>query len=168
MFSIITQRVNDFMTGWHFLTNLLVLFYCTTTFTVMACLLKILLFVFMAISLCSSFEFESDCNTSVDRGERHEELPWEKGVRFHWDQRSYSHLNSFSISFCYISSFCCLYRFFPSAVWFQYTRNINIYEHDNFNVKCVRRFHNEELHSLYRSPNIVRVINLEDWDGPGI
>ena len=28
-----------------------------------------------------------------------------------------------------------------------------------------RRFHNEELHSLYRSPNIV---NLEDWDGQGM
>ena len=25
-----------------------------------------------------------------------------------------------------------------------------------------RKLHNEELHSLYRSPNIVRVINLED------
>jgi hypothetical protein len=25
-----------------------------------------------------------------------------------------------------------------------------------------RRLHNEELHSLYRSPNTVRVINLED------
>ena len=25
-----------------------------------------------------------------------------------------------------------------------------------------RRLHNEELHSFYRSPNIFRVINLED------
>ena len=28
-----------------------------------------------------------------------------------------------------------------------------------------RSFHNEELHSLYCSPNIIRVINLGDRDG---
>ena len=28
-----------------------------------------------------------------------------------------------------------------------------------------RRFHNEELHSLYRLPNIVRVIKSRRWAG---
>src|SRR5215510_1707092 len=27
-----------------------------------------------------------------------------------------------------------------------------------------RKLHNEELHDLYSSPNIVRVINREEWD----
>ena len=31
-----------------------------------------------------------------------------------------------------------------------------------------RRLHNEELNELYSSPNIVRVINREEWDGLGM
>jgi hypothetical protein len=31
-----------------------------------------------------------------------------------------------------------------------------------------RRLHNEELHNLYTSPNVIRVINLEQEGGRGV